>query len=216
MSSGNLEAIANAIGRLDSLENIKSLVSDALSQGVKATEIVERGIRKGLQTVGQKYEADEYFLSELLYAASLVSELIQMLEPTMKQEHEQPEKKDIIVVGTVRGDIHDIGKNIFKTLAECSGFEVRDLGVDIDPSAFTDEILKTRPRLLALSALLTTSLVEMKNTVDAVAAAKVRDNVKIILGGNAVTKVFAQEIGADAAALDAVEGVETCKMWMKK
>ena len=79
MSSGNLEAIANAIGRLDSLENIKSLVSDALSQGVKATEIVERGIRKGLQTVGQKYEADEYFLSELLYAASLVSELIQML-----------------------------------------------------------------------------------------------------------------------------------------
>jgi methanogenic corrinoid protein MtbC1 len=204
-----LDSIASAIDRLDTPENVKALVNAAISQGIDTSDIVEDGIRKGLEAVGRKYETNEYFLSELLYAASLVSELIQLLEPAMKKE--QTGSKGIIVLGTVKGDIHDIGKNIFKAIAEGSGFDVRDLGVDVDPSAFIDEIVRTKPHVIALSCLLTTSLGEMRNTVSAITTAKVRGSLKIILGGNAVTKRFADEIGADAAAIDAVQGVEFCK-----
>ena len=126
------------------------------------------------------------------------------------------ERKGTVVLGTVRGDIHDIGKNIFKMLADSAGFEVHDLGVDVESSAFIAEIRRSSPKVLGLSALLTTTLAEMKNTVDALRAADVRRGLKVLLGGNAVKREFASEIGADAAALDAVEGLETCKMWVKK
>jgi methanogenic corrinoid protein MtbC1 len=118
------------------------------------------------------------------------------------------------VLGTVRGDIHDIGKNIFKMLADSAGFEVQDLGVDVESSTFVDEIRKSRPQVLGLSALLTTTVAEMKNTVGATREAGVRSKLKILLGGNAVKKEFASEIGADAAALDAVEGLEICRKWI--
>jgi methanogenic corrinoid protein MtbC1 len=111
----------------------------------------------------------------------------------------------------VKGDIHEIGKNIFKAIAEGSGFDMRDIGVDVDPSTFIHEIVSTKPHVIALSCLLTTSFGEMRNTVSALTTAKVRDNLKIILGGNAVTRSFADEIGADASATDAVQGVKFCK-----
>ena len=209
-----LEDVAAAVGGLSSLDHAKTLVTAALSKGLSATEIVERGVRPGLEMVGKKYEADEYFLSELLYAGSLVSDLLAMLKPSMGGQ--LLERKGTIVLGTVRGDIHDIGKNIFKMLAESAGFEVHDLGVDVESSAFIAEIRRSSPKVLGLSALLTTTLAEMKNTVDALRAADIRDGLKVLLGGNAVNREFASEIGADAAALDAVEGLENCKMWAKK
>jgi len=162
--------------------------------------------------VGRKYEAGEYFLSELLYAGSLVTELSEILSPALKNE--QLKSKGVISLGTVKGDIHDIGKNIFKMLAQSAGFEVSDLGVDVEPSVFADEIRKSSPQVLALSALLTTSLAEMKNTVDSLVAANVRSKIRVLLGGNAVKKEFGKEIGADGAALDAVEGLELCKSWL--
>ena len=209
-----LEDVAAAISGLDSLDHAKALVTAALSKGLSATEIVERGVRPGLEIIGKKYEADEYFLSELLYAGSLVSDLLAMLKPSMGDQ--LLEQKGTIVLGTVRGDIHDIGKNIFKMLAESAGFEVHDLGVDVESSAFIAEIRKSSPQVLGLSALLTTTLAEMKNTLDALRTAEVRDGLKVLLGGNAVNRDFASEIGADTAALDAVEGLENCKMWAKK
>ena len=209
-----LEDLGGAIGKLDSEERVKTLLSAALSQGFSASEIVEKGVRKGLQTVGEKYEAGEYFLSELLYAGSLVEGLLRTLKPRMRDQ--ELERKGVIVLGTVRGDIHDIGKNIFKMLADSSGFEVHDLGVDVDPAAFVDEVKKSTPDVLGLSALLTTTLVEMKNTVEVVRRAGVKSNLKILLGGNAVKKEFASQIGADAGVLDAVEGLEICKRWMQK
>ena len=209
-----VDSVALAIGKLDSSENVKALVSDALSQGLSPTEITERGIRRGLEIVGKKYEANEYFLSELLYAGSLVSELFDLLKPNMKNR--QLERKGIIVLGTVRGDIHDLGKNIFKMLADSSGFEVHDLGVDVEPADFVNEVRQARPQVLGLSALLTTALDEMRSTLGELRTAGVKSNLKVLLGGNAVKKEFGAEIGADATALDAVEGLEICKEWTKK
>ena len=209
-----LENIALAISKLDSSDHAKALVTDALSQSISPTEIVEKGVRRGLQIVGEKYEASEYFLSELLYAGSLASDLFELLKPSMKNH--QLERKGVIVLGTVKGDIHDLGKNIFKMLADSSGFEVRDLGVDVEPTAFVDQVKESRPQVLGLSALLTTALMEMKSTLDALQAAGVKGNLRILLGGNAVKKEFGVEIGADATALDAVEGLEICRGWTKK
>ena len=209
-----LDSIASAIGKLDSSESTKALVTNALSQGLSPTEITEKGIRRGLEIVGAKYEANEYFLSELLYAGSLVSELFDLLKPSMKNL--QQERKGTIVLGTVKGDIHDLGKNIFKMLADSSGFEVHDLGVDVEPTSFVNEIRQTHPQILGLSALLTTALEEMRNTLDELRTVGVKTNLRVLLGGNAVKKEFGAEIGADATALDAVEGLEICKEWTKK
>jgi dimethylamine corrinoid protein len=209
-----LANIASAIGKLDSPESAKTLVTDALSQGLSPTEITEKGIRRGLEIVGEKYEANEYFLSELLYAGSLVSELFDLLKPSMKNH--QQEHIGTIVLGTVKGDIHDLGKNVFKMLATSSGFEVHDLGVDVEPSSFVNEIGQAYPRILGLSALLTTALEEMRNTLDELRTAGVKTNLRVLIGGNAVKKEFGAEIGADATALDAVEGLEICKEWTKK
>lgn len=209
-----LESIAQAIAKLDSSDHSKALVTDALSHGFSATEITEKGIRQGLQIVGEKYEANEYFLSELLYAGSLVGELFELLKPHMNSS--QLEQKGVIVLGTVKGDIHDLGKNIFKMLADSSGFEVHDLGVDVEPATFVAQVKEARPQVIGLSALLTTALAEMKDTLDALRTAGLKDNLKVLLGGNAVKKEFGTEIGADATALDAVEGLEICKGWTKK
>jgi methanogenic corrinoid protein MtbC1 len=209
-----LSIIAAAIGNLDSVDNAKAFVTNAVSQGLPAADIVERGIRGGLEIVGQKYEAGEYFLSELLYAGSLVSDLLGILKPLMKNQ--QLERKGVIVLGTVRGDIHDIGKNIFKMLVDSAGFEVHDLGVDVEPASFVEEVRGSDPQVLGLSALLTTALAEMKSTMDTLGASGVGSSVKVLLGGNAIQKAFAKEIGADAAALDAVEGLEICRKWTQK
>ena len=212
MPGDQLQEIAEMIGRLEPAENIITRFNSVLAQGVSSSEIAEKAVRQGMAIVGNKYEAGEYFLAELLYAGSLVTDLLKILEPAMKSQHLH--SKGVIVLGTVRGDIHDIGKNIFKTLAEGSGFEVHDLGVDVDPNSFAEETVKSDPDIVALSALLTTSLGEMKNTVQALASRVLENNLNVILGGNAVTKAFADEIGAHAA-LDAVEGVELCKRWRK-
>jgi methanogenic corrinoid protein MtbC1 len=121
-----------------------------------------------------------------------------------------------IVIGTVRGDIHDIGKNIFKMLAEVAGFSVHDLGVDVDPQVFVQEIKAVNANILGLSALLTTTIPEMGNVVRALHTAGARDKVKIVLGGNAVTREFAVKIGADYAAVDAVDGMEVCRKWIRR
>jgi methanogenic corrinoid protein MtbC1 len=209
-----LDDLAAAIGKLDSIDQVKVLLTDALSKGFSGLDIAERGVRRGLQTVGERYEAGEYFLSELLYAGSLVGDLLQLLKPSMKDQKLQ--RKGLIVLGTARGDIHDIGKNIFKMLADSAGFEVNDLGVDVERATFTDQVEKSSPNVLGISALLTTTLAEVKNTVEAVGKTGARSKLKILLGGNAVKKEFASQIGADAGALDAVEGLDICRKWMQK
>jgi len=209
-----LENIARAIANLESSQNLIELVNKAVQERTSPADIVEKGLRKGLHDLGQKYESGEFFLSELLYGASLIDQAMTVLGPSLKAEN--TETKGRIVLGTVRGDIHDIGKNIFKMMAVASGFDVCDLGVDVSPEKFQESVSEVAPDILGLSSLLTTTLHEMGTTVAELQKAGTRNNVKILLGGNAVTETFRKEIDADAAAIDAVQGVDYCMKWVGK
>jgi methanogenic corrinoid protein MtbC1 len=204
-----LEEISFALSDLRSPEKLLELINSALAANIPAIDVVEKGLRSGLQKVGQKYENGEFFLAELLFAASNLNQAMQTLRPTLSAQTQN--KKGTIVLGTVRGDIHDVGKNIFKLMAESAGFSVTDVGVDVDPESFVQESQRLRPALLGLSCLLTTGLPEIKVVIERLGQAKMRDNLKVLIGGNAVTKEFAKQVGADAAALDAVQGVEFCR-----
>ena len=203
--------IEESISNLQSEEKLRDLIHTALSESVPPLEIIEQGLRKGLESVGKKYGDGEYFLSELLFAGVLMNNALEILKPQLKSE--DIKKKSSIVLGTVRGDIHDIGKNIFKMLALAEGFEVYDLGVDVEPEKFLEKVKETNPQILGMSSLLTTTRMEMKIVIDQMKQSQLK--VPVIIGGNAVTKDFAEEIGADEAALDAVEGIEICKKWFK-
>jgi len=211
-ATGILQEISQSISDLQGIDQIKKLVEKALKQKLTVTEIVERGLKRGLDEVGARYEKGEYFLSELLYAGEIMTSLFDVLKPHMKQD--SLEQKGTILLGTVRGDMHNIGKNIFGMMAQFSGFRIHDLGVDVDPKTFVDEAKRTGANILGMSTLLTSTLPEVKIVLDGLEEAGVRNRVKVIIGGNAVTKQFGQEVGVDAAALDAVEGVEICKRWV--
>ena len=190
-------------------EKFRALIDKALSQNISISDVVEKGLRAGLQQVGVKYEAGEYFLAELLFAASILDEVMQYIRP--KLDAQAIQNRETILLGTVRGDMHDIGKNIFKMMAVAAGFEVNDLNVDVDPDLFVQESKRIQPDILGLSCLLTTALSEIKVVIDMLNESEIRDQVRLLIGGNAVTKEFAREVGADAAALNAVEGVDFCR-----
>lgn len=204
-----LDEISSTLSDLGGSEKIRALIEKALSQNISIPDIVEKGLRSGLQQVGAKYEAGEYFLAELLFAASILDEVMQFIKP--KLDAEAIQKTGTILLGTVRGDMHDIGKNIFKMMALGAGFEVDDLNVDVDPDLFVQESKRIRPEILGLSCLLTTALSEIKVVIDMLTESKIRGQLKVLIGGNAVTKEFAQEVGADAGALNAIEGVDFCR-----
>lgn len=204
-----LDEISSSIGRLRRPQEVHDLVNTAVSQGIPIPDIVDKGLRSGLQQVGAKYEAGEYFLAELLFAASIMDETMQILRP--KLEGQAMQKKGRILLGTVRGDMHDIGKNIFGMMADAAGFAVEDLGVDVEPEVFVQQSKLIKPHIVGLSCLLTTALSEIGVVVDELRKSGTRNDVRILIGGNAVTKEFGQEIGADEAALNAIEGVDFCR-----
>jgi methanogenic corrinoid protein MtbC1 len=206
-----LEKISKSVTELEGIDQTKSLVEKALEEKIPPMDIVEQGLKKGLDEVGKRYEKCEYFLSELLYAGEIVKSQFQILRQHMEQD--ALEHSGSIILGTARGDVHDIGKNIFGTLAQFSGFRIYDLGVDVAPNKFVEEAKLTKTGILAISALLTSTLPEIKIVLDELKKAGIRNEVKVLIGGNAVTKQFAKEVGADAAALDAIEGLEICKRW---
>ena len=214
MSSADsvLEEITKSISNLEQQNKVMQLVEKALEQKLTVVDIVEKALKPGLDEVGARYAKGEYFLAELLYAGDTVTDLFNVLKPRMKQD--VLEEKGTIILGTVRGDVHSVGKTIFSMMAQFSGFKIHDLGVDVDPKRFVEEAKKTGAEILGLSTLLTTTLPEVKVVVDGLIEADIRDKIKVIVGGNAVTKEFAEEVGADAAALDAVEGVQICKRWV--
>jgi len=209
-----LDKIAYTLENLENSNNLRKLMREALKKKIPILEILEKGLRKGLSEVGRKYEAGEYFLSELLFGASMMEDAVKILAPRLKAE--KLERKGQIVLGTVRGDIHDIGKNIFKMFAEGTGFEVYDLGVDVNPENFVRMVMEKKPDVLGLSALLTTTMPEMKIVTEELEKVGIRDRVRVLLGGNAVTAEFGKEIGADAVALNAVQGVSFCREWLSK
>jgi len=207
-----LDKLRDAIVNLD-IDDVKKACKEAIEAGVPAYKAVTDGMAKGMEIVGEKYENGEYFLAELIMAGETMKEGMKVLEPHMKSG--DVKKIGKVVIGTVRGDLHDIGKNVVVTLLNASGFDVIDLGVDVPPEKFVEAIKENNPGIVGMSALLTTTMIEMESVVKALKEAGLREKVKIIIGGAPITQEFAEKIGVDAAARDAVEGVNICKLWVK-
>lgn len=205
-----LKKIADAVANLD-LEHIKNIVKETLAAGVSAYEIAAKGLGKGMDIVGKKYENHEYFLPELVVAGEVMYSGLDVVKPQLEGKKER--SSGVIVAGTVEGDIHDIGKNLFVMLATASGFEVHDLGSDVSAEKFVNKVKEANADFVGLSALITTTMDKMKSIIDALKKAGVRDKVKVIVGGAPLTEGFAKKIGADAYAADALDGIRLCKEW---
>ena len=213
MVSPTLERIRTCVIEID-IGRVRGLVREALNEGIPPYEVFTEGIAKGMDVVGQRYESSEYFLTELLGAAEVVNQAMVELSPRLKGEAVKRIGK--VVIGTVKGDIHDIGKNIVKTLMAPAGFEVYDLETDVPSGKFVEKTSETNADIVAMSSLLTTTMHEMSTNIRALESSGLRPNVKIIIGGAPITDDYAREIGADAAAKDAAQGVRFCKEWMGK
>ncbi len=190
----------------------KAETGKLLADGTEAVCIVSEGISPAMAQVGRLFEEGEYFVPELLIAARATKEVFQLLRPVLAQTGTKP--RGHVVLGTVQGDLHDIGKNLVAAMLEGGGFEVTDLGVDVPPQKFVDAIREKCPEIVGLSALLTTTLPAMKSTVEAFAGAGVRERIKVMVGGAPVTAHYAELAGADAYCPDASSTARKAKEFM--
>ncbi len=182
-------------------------VNKALADGVDAKTIIDKGLLPGLNVIGEQFENEDIFLPELMQAALAFQAAMGILEPKIKEAGGEGPKKGKIVLGTVKGDLHSIGKNILKLLFETSGFEVWDLGIDVDLFKFIDKAKEVDADIIAMSALLTTTLVGQRDVIEALKDQGARDQFKVIIGGGATTAEWADTIGADGWAGSAYEAV---------
>jgi 5-methyltetrahydrofolate--homocysteine methyltransferase len=194
-------------------ENVIELVEKALKAQINSLKIIDT-LRSALDEIGQKYERGEYFLSELIIAGDLMKETLSLIESKGSISVQKTGILGKIVVGTVKGDMHDIGKNVFVMLAKASGFNVIDLGVDVSVEKFVETIRSENPQILGMSALLSVTMPYMADVIETLKREGLREKVKVIIGGAPITKDFGKKIGADYAAETAVEGVEMCKKWV--
>ena len=208
-----LEELCDYVANLH-LEEMRGVIQKAIAMGIPASDVL-KSLCKGMEIVGKRYEQGEYFLAELMFSGEIMKAGLEVLSPYLKTTNSMG-KRGTIVVGTVKGDLHDLGKNLFITMAKSAGFEIIDLGVDVPPERFVEKVKETNADILGMSALLSTCMHHMGEVVRALEAEGLRKKVKIIIGGCAVSQRFADEIRADAAARDAVHGVEICKVWMSE
>ena len=194
-----------------STEHARAAAELALSTGIDPVEAIENGLSKGVQEVGKKFAEGEAFLPELIMAAEAMKAGVEILRPVMLQKKLQRQSLGTLVIGTVRGDIHDIGKNIVAVISEAAGFNVIDLGTDVAPEHFATKAKETTAQIVAMSTLLTVTTPEQKNSIDALSKEGVRKKVKVVVGGAAVTSNWATEIGADGYSDNAAEAVELFK-----
>ncbi|MEH0020854.1 MAG: corrinoid protein [Desulfobacter sp.] len=180
---------------------LETLVNDALGKDVPAVDILNQGLIAGMDIVGEKMENGDMFIPEVLMAAQAMGACVEILKPLLGEGDTSGNVS--VIIGTVKGDLHDIGKNLVAMMMESAGLEVHNIGVDIDPEGFVSAIRDKNARVVCLSALLTTTMPAMKQTIDAIVESGLRDQVKILVGGAPVTQAFADEIGADGFAADA-------------
>jgi len=208
-----LKGISEAVINFDA-SRAQELCRNALAVGIPPYQIIMEGMAKGMEVVSKRYENGDYYLSELVMAGETMKQALEIVEPHLKRE--DAKSRGVVVIGTVQGDLHDIGKHIFGNLLRGEGFRVVDLGFDVSPTSFANEVEKSKPDILGMSALITTTMTSMADTIAELRKRGTRDNVKVIIGGAAVDRAYASKIGADAAARDAVEGVSICKVWTTK
>jgi 5-methyltetrahydrofolate--homocysteine methyltransferase len=188
-------------------------VQAAIEAGIDPGEILNDGMVAAMSEVGRLYEAGEFYVPEMLIAARAMQASMVLLKPKLIQSNVKSAGK--VVIGTVKGDLHDIGKNLVALMLEGAGFEIIDLGSDVAPDKFVEAVRSEKRCLVALSALLTTTMPSMKNIIDAIRAAGLRQNVKIMVGGAPVTETFAQQVGADGYASDASKAVTLAHQLVK-
>jgi len=196
----DLMDITNALTNGD-VETVTSLVKEAVEQGIGAERILNEGLMPGMDIVGDRMETGEMFIPEVLMSANCMSEAVKILKPLLSEDEMSSSGR--LIIGTVKGDLHDIGKNLVTMMVESTGFEVTDMGVDVPPENFIKEIREKEPKILALSALLTTTMPMLQQTIAAIEDSGLRDQIKIIVGGAPVTQEYADKIGADGYAADA-------------
>jgi len=205
------DLLRDALVQLDAAK-VDDLLKKALSTHLKPMEILDV-LRSGMEEVGRLFENGEYFVSELVMAGEIMKNALDVLKPHLKTEGEGRGK---IVLGTIIGDLHDIGKEIIKSLLVSAGFEVYDLGIDVPPEKFVEKAEETGAKIIGISALLSTSIANTANVVKALEKNGIRDRVKVIVGGAAARSWMIEKYGVDAAVNDAVKGLEIIKEWAKK
>ena len=206
--SNELAGIKKLLSDLEE-EPLLALVKKRLAANDDPMAIVE-ACREGMQMVGERFAAQEYFVSELVASAELFNEVMNLIGPRLSEGGDDAPKTKI-VFGTVQGDIHDIGKNIAISMLRCKNFEVYDLGVDVPPKVFVDKVRKTGATIVGLSGLLTVAFPAMKDTIDALKNAGLRDKTKVMIGGGLVNDFVRDMVGADAWGHDAMEAVRLAK-----
>jgi dimethylamine corrinoid protein len=204
--------LAKALAELDE-PKVLQLVDQILSESPESASQAIAAIQSGMDQVGERFQSGEYFLAEMIFAAEVVKGVMPGLREALKAGSQKTIGK--ILLGTVKGDIHDIGKNLVAVIMTAAGFDVIDLGIDVRPNSFVEAIKEHQPNIVGLSGLLTLSIDPMKETVDAIKAAGLQDQVKVIIGGNPITPQIHEMVGADAWTNNAAEGVAICKKWVE-
>jgi len=204
----NLNPLYQAVIAGDS-DAVKEKIQERLDNGEDPETILHGALIPAMDEVGFRYESGEYFVPEMLIAARAMKAALGILKPLLVEKKAKPLGK--VLFGTVKGDIHDIGKNLVVMMLEGAGFDVKDMGVDVLPEAFVASLQEEPVDIVALSALITTTLPAIKTTIDAICDAGLRDHIKIIIGGAPVTPDFAREVGADGTAIDAGRAVKLAK-----
>lgn len=203
-----LGKLKDSIVSLD-IEGCRNTAMAAVEKGIPPYEAVIEGMAKGMEVVGEKYKNGEYFLPELVMAGNAMKAGLEILEPLIDKAVGVQAHK--VLFGTVEGDLHDIGKNIVIAMLRSAGFKVKDLGIDVPAQVFVEQVRMYQPMIVAMSALLTTTMVEMGNVIKALETAGLRDRLKIMVGGRPVAEDFASEIGADGYGHDALEALTIAK-----
>jgi 5-methyltetrahydrofolate--homocysteine methyltransferase len=191
------------------IEAVAESVQDALDAGMAPDKILKEALLGGMDKVGVDFKSGVLFVPEVMFSARAMQSGMDVLRPLLAESDMASAGK--CVLGTVKGDLHDIGKNLVRMMLDGGGFEAIDLGVDLEPSAFVEAVREHQPDLVGMSALLTTTMSQMKVTIDALKEAGLRDSVKIMIGGAPVTAAFAEQIGADAYAPDAAAAVDVAR-----
>jgi corrinoid protein of di/trimethylamine methyltransferase len=193
-----------------------SFTQQALQAGIEPMEIIRHGLMPGMNVVGEKFQCGDYFLPDLIIAADGMQKAMELLEPELRSRQQTLTSAGTVVIGTVKGDIHEIGKTLVATLLSANGFKVHDLGVDVSTEQFIGKIKETNADFLGLSALLTTTMTMQRSIIQALEAEGLRSQVKVVVGGAPVTRSWANEIGADGYAEDAMSAVQVARQLIEK
>jgi len=206
-----LASLKESIVNLD-FDAVVKVAQEAMDAGIDPHTTITEGMVPGMAIVGEKFETGEYFLSELVVAAEVMKEGLKIVNPYLKGDI--AERLGKVVIATVEGDHHDLGKNIVTSLLRVQGFDVIDLGVDVPTDKIIDAVKEYQPAIVGMSALLTLTMPKMGEVIESLKKANLREKVKVILGGTPVTSEFAESIGADHKAVNALEGAKKCVEWV--